>query len=140
MSHIYTSADQLIGHTPLLELRRLAAEMATGARLLAKAECFNPAGSVKDRVALSMLEDAERSGRLRQSSVPSSASAISAEARKYALESGETAPALSRTASSRQRASSLYPAFTSPALCGSGASARKLPSPSSTATTGTAPV
>lgn len=65
MSHIAASVEELIGHTPLLELGRLAAEMATGARLLAKAECFNPAGSVKDRVALSMLEDAERSGRLR---------------------------------------------------------------------------
>ena len=65
MAHIAASVEELIGHTPLLELGRLAAEMATGARLLAKAECFNPAGSVKDRVALSMLEDAERSGRLR---------------------------------------------------------------------------
>ena len=65
MAHIAASVEELIGHTPLLELGRLAAETATGARLLAKAECFNPAGSVKDRVALSMLEDAERSGRLR---------------------------------------------------------------------------
>lgn len=64
MPHIYTSADQLIGHTPMLELRNLETHLDLKARLLVKLECFNPAGSVKDRVALAMILDAEAQGRL----------------------------------------------------------------------------
>ena len=67
MSKIYTSADQLIGRTPLLELTRV--EEGLGARILAKLEYFNPAGSVKDRVAKAMLDDAEKSGKLTKDSV-----------------------------------------------------------------------
>ena len=69
MGHIYTSADQLIGGTPLLELSRLEREEGLEARILAKLECFNPAGSVKDRVARAMVDDAERRGLLRPGSV-----------------------------------------------------------------------
>lgn len=69
MSRIFTSADQLIGHTPLLELTRLERSEQTGARVLAKLEFFNPAGSVKDRVAKAMLDDAEAGGRLGPDSV-----------------------------------------------------------------------
>lgn len=69
MAKIYTSASQLIGHTPLLELRRLGASLGLSARILAKLECFNPAGSVKDRVAKAMIEDAEAKGLLEQGSV-----------------------------------------------------------------------
>ena len=65
MEHIYTSADQLIGHTPLLELARLARAESLEARLLAKLECFNPAGSVKDRVARAMIGDGEARGLLK---------------------------------------------------------------------------
>jgi len=66
---VYTSADQLIGGTPLLELTRVERMEGLEARLLAKLECFNPAGSVKDRVARAMLDEAEASGRLRPGSV-----------------------------------------------------------------------
>ena len=59
MAHIYTSADQLIGHTPLLELTGIEKKYNLSARILAKLEFFNPAGSVKDRVAKSMLDDFE---------------------------------------------------------------------------------
>ncbi len=69
MSRIYTSADQLIGKTPLLELKGIEKEYALGARLLAKLEYFNPAGSVKDRVAKAMIDDAEARGLLRPGSV-----------------------------------------------------------------------
>ena len=69
MSNIYTSADQLIGKTPLLELVRLEQEMGLEARILAKLEYFNPAGSVKDRVAKAMIDEAEASGRLGPGSV-----------------------------------------------------------------------
>lgn len=69
MSNIYTSAYQLIGSTPLLELTGIEKEYALCARLLAKLEYLNPAGSVKDRVALSMIEDAERKGLLQEGSV-----------------------------------------------------------------------
>jgi len=69
MSRIYTSADQLIGHTPLLELTRLEKKYALKARVLAKLEYLNPAGSVKDRVAKSMIEDAEAKGLLKPGSV-----------------------------------------------------------------------
>lgn len=69
MPNIYTSMDQLIGRTPLLELKGIESAYSLNARLLAKLEQFNPAGSVKDRVALSMIETAERGGRLREGSV-----------------------------------------------------------------------
>ena len=69
MSHIYTSVDQLIGHTPLLELTHIEKEYNLSARLIAKVESFNPAGSVKDRVALSMIETAEAEGKLSPGSV-----------------------------------------------------------------------
>ena len=69
MSRIYTSADQLIGRTPLLELTHLEKSLNLNAKLLAKLEYFNPAGSVKDRVALAMIDDAERSGALKPGSV-----------------------------------------------------------------------
>ena len=64
MSHIYTSADQLIGHTPLLELTHIEQNELLEARILAKLEAFNPGGSVKDRVAKAMLDDAEARGLL----------------------------------------------------------------------------
>lgn len=69
MSKIYTSADQLIGHTPLLELTNIEREHNLGARVLAKLEYFNPAGSVKDRVAKAMLDEAEKAGKLTKDSV-----------------------------------------------------------------------
>ena len=69
MAKIYTSVDQLIGRTPLLELRGIEVQYSLKARLLAKLESFNPAGSVKDRVALAMIEDAEKTGRLKEGSV-----------------------------------------------------------------------
>ena len=59
MSKIYTSADQLIGRTPLLELTHIEAAEGLDAKILAKLEYFNPAGSVKDRIAKAMLDDAE---------------------------------------------------------------------------------
>lgn len=69
MSKIYKSADLIIGKTPLLELTHIEKELNLKARLLAKLEYFNPAGSVKDRVAKAMLDDAERSGKLTKDSV-----------------------------------------------------------------------
>lgn len=69
MSKIYTSADGLIGNTPLLELTRLEKDLNLSARILAKLEYLNPAGSVKDRVAKAMLDDAEQSGVLKTDSV-----------------------------------------------------------------------
>ena len=69
MSNIYTSADQLIGKTPLLELVHLEKELGLEARILAKLEYFNPAGSVKDRIAKAMIDDAEASGKLKSGSV-----------------------------------------------------------------------
>ena len=69
MSMIYTSVSQLIGRTPLLELARIERDEGLEARLLAKLEYFNPAGSVKDRVALEMIDDAERRGLLKPGSV-----------------------------------------------------------------------
>lgn len=69
MSNIYTSIEQLIGKTPLLELSNLEKKLNLKARLLAKLEYFNPAGSVKDRVAMKMLDDAESTGRLKPGSV-----------------------------------------------------------------------
>ena len=69
MAHIYTSADQLIGKTPLLELKRLEEKEGLEARVLAKLEYFNPAGSVKDRIAKAMIDDAEARGLLKEGSV-----------------------------------------------------------------------
>ena len=69
MSHIYTSADQLIGRTPLLELTHIEKENALEATILGKLEYFNPAGSVKDRIAKAMIDDAEASGALKPGSV-----------------------------------------------------------------------
>ena len=69
MSKIYTSADQLIGKTPLLELTHIEKAEKLEARLLAKLEYFNPAGSVKDRIAKAILDDAEQSGKLKADSV-----------------------------------------------------------------------
>lgn len=69
MGKVYTSADQLIGRTPLLELVHIEKENSLEAKILAKLEYFNPAGSVKDRVALSLINDAEKSGKLKPGSV-----------------------------------------------------------------------
>ena len=69
MSHIYTSADQLIGRTPLLELAHLEQNEALEARILGKLEYFNPAGSVKDRIAKAMIDEAEAKGQLKPGSV-----------------------------------------------------------------------
>ena len=69
MSNIYTSADQLIGKTPLLELTHIEKELQLKARILAKLESFNPAGSVKDRIAKKMIGDAEAAGQLKPGSV-----------------------------------------------------------------------
>ena len=65
MARIYTAADQLIGNTPLLELRHIEAAENLAAKLLVKLEYFNPAGSVKDRIARAMIDDAEASGKLK---------------------------------------------------------------------------
>ena len=64
MSNVYTSIDQLIGHTPLLELTHFEADEGLKARVLVKLEYFNPAGSVKDRVAKNMIDEAEKAGKL----------------------------------------------------------------------------
>ena len=69
MANIYTSADQLIGRTPLLELTHIEKEYHLQAKILAKVEFLNPAGSIKDRVAKAMLDDAERMGKLTKNSV-----------------------------------------------------------------------
>ncbi|MGL4791788.1 MAG: pyridoxal-phosphate dependent enzyme, partial [Anaerotignaceae bacterium] len=69
MGKIYTSAEQLVGKTPLLELTQIEKEYELEAKILAKLEYFNPAGSVKDRIAKSMLEDAEKKGILKPNSV-----------------------------------------------------------------------
>lgn len=68
MSKIYKSADELIGRTPLLELTHIEKEFDLQAKILAKLEYFNPAGSVKDRIAKAMIDDAEKSGKLNQNS------------------------------------------------------------------------
>ena len=68
MSNIYTSADQLIGKTPLLELTHIEKDAGLNARLLVKLEYFNPAGSVKDRIAKAMIDEAEASGKLKPGS------------------------------------------------------------------------
>ena len=69
MSRIFTSADQLIGHTPLMELTNIEKKHGLRAKLLAKLEYFNPAGSVKDRIAKAMIDDAETKGLLKPGSV-----------------------------------------------------------------------
>ncbi|MGN1195652.1 MAG: cysteine synthase A [Acutalibacteraceae bacterium] len=69
MSKIYTSADQLIGKTPLLELTHIEKNLGLKAKILAKLEYFNPAGSVKDRIAKAMIDEAEKSGKLKPESV-----------------------------------------------------------------------
>lgn len=69
MSNIYTSIDQLVGKTPLLELRNIEKEYGLKAKVLAKLEYFNPAGSVKDRVGKKMIDDAEKAGKLKAGSV-----------------------------------------------------------------------
>lgn len=69
MSRVYTSAEQLIGKTPLLELTRIEKEYELQAKILAKLEYFNPADSVKDRVAKAILDDAESTGRLKPDTV-----------------------------------------------------------------------
>ncbi len=69
MSKIFTSADQLIGHTPILELKNIEKEFNLEAKILAKLEYFNPAGSVKDRIAKKMIDDAEKAGKLKSDSV-----------------------------------------------------------------------
>ena len=69
MAKIYTSADQLIGKTPLLELSRLEKKYDLKAKIVAKLEYFNPSGSVKDRIAKAMIDDAEQSGKLKAGSV-----------------------------------------------------------------------
>ena len=69
MARIYKSADELIGHTPLLELSKIEKAEGLQATVLAKLEYFNPAGSVKDRIAKAMLDDAEKKGLLNSNSV-----------------------------------------------------------------------
>ena len=69
MSNIYTSADQLIGKTPVLELKHIERKYDLKAKILAKLEYFNPAGSVKDRIAKAMIDDAEKKGKLKADSV-----------------------------------------------------------------------
>ena len=69
MAKIFTSADQLVGGTPLLRLTHIEEAFGLKARLLAKLEYFNPAGSVKDRIAKAMIDDAEQSGKLKPGSV-----------------------------------------------------------------------
>ena len=69
MANIYTSADQLIGKTPLLELTNIEKKFGLKAKILAKLEYFNPAGSVKDRIAKAMIDAAEKSGQLKPDSV-----------------------------------------------------------------------
>ena len=68
MAKIYTSSDQLIGHTPLLELTHIEKEFNLEAKIVAKLEYFNPAGSVKDRIAKAMLDEAEKAGKLKPDS------------------------------------------------------------------------
>ena len=78
MSKIYTAADQLIGHTPLLELSHIEKEEQLPAHVIAKLEYFNPAGSVKDRIATKMIEDAEAKGLLKEGSVLIGLAAVAA--------------------------------------------------------------
>ena len=68
MSKIYTSVTELIGNTPLLEAKNFSAVVGFNGKLLVKLEYFNPAGSVKDRIAFAMIEQAERDGKLKSGS------------------------------------------------------------------------
>ena len=68
MAKIFTSIDQLIGRTPILELTNIQKEFSLNAKIYAKLELFNPAGSIKDRVALSMIKEAEKEGTLKKGS------------------------------------------------------------------------
>ena len=83
MSKIYTSADQLIGKTPLLELVHIEKEEGLKAKVLAKLEYFNPAGSVKDRIAKAMIDDAEEKGLLKEGNLNAFSYAIEYEAKRY---------------------------------------------------------
>ena len=85
MSKIYTSADQLIGRTPLLELTHIEAAEGLDAKILAKLEYFNPAGSVKDRIAKAMIDDAEATGKLPTSGNTGIGLASVAAARGYRI-------------------------------------------------------
>ena len=78
MAHIYDSADQLIGKTPLLRLHHIEQDEGLFAKILAKLEYFNPTGSVKDRIAKSMLDDAEARGALQRGGNPRAATPASA--------------------------------------------------------------
>ena len=69
MGNIYTSAEQLVGNTPLLELTHIEKELGLSAKILAKLEYLNPAGSIKDRVGKAMIEAAEKQGKLKPGSV-----------------------------------------------------------------------
>ncbi|MBQ7338814.1 MAG: pyridoxal-phosphate dependent enzyme, partial [Clostridia bacterium] len=69
MARIYTSADQLVGRTPLLELTHVEQALGLKAKILAKLEYFNPAGSVKDRIAKAMIDEAEATGKLKAGSI-----------------------------------------------------------------------
>lgn len=69
MKKIYNSIEELTGKTPLLELRRISDEFKLEAKLLAKLECFNPAGSIKDRIAMAMIDNAEQKGLLKKNSI-----------------------------------------------------------------------
>ena len=69
MAKIYGSADELIGKTPLMELKRIEEKFGLKAKIFAKLEYFNPAGSVKDRIAKAMIEDAEKNGALKKGAV-----------------------------------------------------------------------
>ena len=69
MAKIYTSADQLIGNTPLMELTNIEKKYGLKAKILAKLEYLNPAGSVKDRIAKAMIDEAEKTGKLNEKSV-----------------------------------------------------------------------
>jgi|GEM_PF-3582430 len=108
MSKIYTSADQLIGRTPLLELTHIEKELGLKAKILAKLEYFNPAGSVKDRIAKAMIDDAEQKDLLKEG--PSSLSrppAIPASALPPSRRQGATVSSSScRTACPSSAASS----------------------------------
>ena len=83
MANIYTSADQLIGKTPLLELSGIEKKFGLKAKLLAKLEYFNPAGSVKDRIAKAMIDDAEKSGKLGEGGPAPSSSARISKVRRW---------------------------------------------------------
>ena len=76
MSKIYHSVTELVGHTPMVRLRHIETALGLKAHLVAKLECFNPAGSVKDRVALEMIDDAERADILKNEDIPASIRAV----------------------------------------------------------------